>query len=85
MLRSGTGIAAIFASTALSSLAFPARGPERAAALISWARSRIAARSSSVNPVGFLPIALVLLANFGVCFFAGFFSAIVSADLGESA
>src|SRR5919199_3170538 len=48
--RSGPSISAIFASTALSPFALPARGPRRASALSSWARSRIAARSSSVNP-----------------------------------
>jgi hypothetical protein len=69
---------------ALTSLAFPARGPARAATFSSWARSRIAARSSSVNPLDALPIAVVLLADFCVLFFAGFFSAIVSAALGES-
>ena len=70
--RSGSGIAAIFASTALSPSALSARGPRRAA-FSSWARSFIAARSSSVNPVVVLPIALVLLADFCVPFFAVIF------------
>src|SRR5919202_4676656 len=76
--RSGAGIAAIFASTAPSSLSPPAR--DRVAALSSWARSRIAARSSSVNPLEALPLAVVLAADFRVAFLAGFFSAMVSAD-----
>src|SRR5256886_2087302 len=62
--RSGWGIAAIFASTSLSPSALAPRGPRRAAAFISWRRSLIATRSSSVNPLGVLPIALVLLADF---------------------
>ena len=74
MVRSGAGIAAIFASTALSSSAVP----ERAAAFRSSACSRIASRSSSVNTLDALPIAVVLLADFCVAFFVGFFSAIVS-------
>src|SRR2546428_4639927 len=64
--RSGACIAAIFASTALSSSALPA------AAFSSRARSLIAAFSSSVNP---LPV--VLLADF----FAGFLSAIAERHL----
>src|SRR2546428_2457252 len=67
--RSGACIAAIFASTALSSSALPA------AALSSRARSRIAAFSSSVNPFDALPV--VLLA----AFFAGFLSAIAERHL----
>src|SRR3972149_78445 len=75
MARSGPGISAIFASTALSPSA------PRAAAFSSWARSFIAARSSSVKPLDFLLIAVVLLAacfaaflvvllaDFCVCFF----------------
>jgi hypothetical protein len=47
MARSGSGIAAIFASTALS-LAFRLA---RASAFSSWARSFIAARSSAENPL----------------------------------
>src|SRR5215467_6223025 len=73
--RSGAGIAAIFASTALSPSALPALGP----AFSSWTRSLIAARSSSVNPsTSFLPVTVVLLAAFRVLFFAGFLSAMVS-------
>src|SRR5919198_2940206 len=75
--RSGAGIAAIFSSTALSPSALPAREPRRAAAFSSWARSRIASRSSSVNPLDALPAVLaVLLADFCVPFLAGFLSAI---------
>src|SRR5438445_5009911 len=81
MARSGSVISAIFASTALSPSALPPRGPGRAAVFSSWARSFIAARSSSVNPLNVLPIAVVLLADFCVAFFAGFLSAIVSSDL----
>src|SRR3981189_2388768 len=76
MARSGSGISAIFASTSLSPSALPARGPRRAAAFSSWARSLIAVRSSSVNPLDALP--MVLLADFFVLFFAAFFSAILS-------
>src|SRR6266508_6920740 len=70
MARSGSGISAIFASTSLSPSALPARGPRRAATFSSWARSFIAARSSSVNPLDFLSIAVVLLADFWVPFIA---------------
>src|SRR4030095_12322566 len=76
MARSGAGISAIFASTSLSPSAFFARGPRRASAFSSWARSFIAARSSAVNPLDFLPVAVVLLLDFCVPFFAGFLSAI---------
>ena len=41
----------------------------RASAFSSWARAFIAARSSSVNPLDFLLIAVVLLADFCVSFF----------------
>src|SRR5918998_66731 len=57
MARSGSGISAIFSSTALSPSAL------RASAFSSWARSFIAARSSAVNPFDFLPLAVVLLAD----------------------
>ena len=58
MARSGSGISAIFASTSLSPAAlFPCRA--RASAFSSWARSFIAARSSSVNPCDALPGAVV--------------------------
>src|SRR2546422_6241577 len=76
MARSGPGISAIFARTSLSPSGLPARGPRRAAAFSSWARSLIAARSSSVNPLEDLPVAVVLLADFCVSFFAGFLSGI---------
>src|SRR3972149_1163066 len=69
MARSGSGISAIFASTALS--------PSALSAFSSWARSFIAARSSSVNPLNVFSAA-VLRADFCVPFFAGFLSAIVS-------
>src|SRR5438477_5793975 len=74
MARSGSCIAAIAASTALSPSALFLFA--RASAFSSWARAFIAARSSSVNPSNVLPIAVVLLADFGVSFFAGFLSAI---------
>src|SRR5574341_2204700 len=47
MARSGSDISAIFASTALSPSTWSPRGPLRACAFSSWARSFIAARSSS--------------------------------------
>ena len=61
--RSGAGIAAICASTALSPSAL-SRAGRAAAAFSSWARSFIAARSSSVNPSSFLSTAVGLLADF---------------------
>src|SRR5215218_5982537 len=64
MARSCPCISAIFASTSLSPSALCARGPRRACAFSSWARSFIAARSSSVNPLEFLPVAAVLLVDF---------------------
>ena len=64
MARSGSGISAIFASTALSPSALSAREPRRPAAFSSLARSFIAARSSSVNPSYVLAVAPVLLAAF---------------------
>src|SRR5881396_3095324 len=72
--RSRSGISAIFASTSLSPSPLTARAPRREAAFSSWARSLIAARSSSVNPLDALPV--VLLADCCVAFFAGFLSAI---------
>ena len=63
IVRSGSGISVIFASTALSPSAL------LAAAFSSWARSFIAARSSSVNPLDFLLTAVLLLVGFGVSFF----------------
>src|SRR5437867_10306327 len=64
MVRSGSGISAIFASTA----AFPSP----LSALSSWMRSFIAPCSSSVNPLNFLLVAVVLLADFCLPFSAGF-------------
>src|SRR6516162_5275798 len=66
MARSGCDISAIFASTSLSPSALFALAPRRAAALSSWARSLIAARSSSANPLGASPV--VLLVGFCVPF-----------------
>src|SRR2546423_6794992 len=74
MARSGSGISAIFASTAPSPSTLSARGARRPDAFSSWWRSFIAARSSSVHPSDVLSIA-VLLADFGVSFIAGFLSA----------
>src|SRR2546428_3942129 len=68
MARSGSDISSIFASTALSPSALSARGPRLADVFSSWTRSFIAARSSSVNPVNFLLLAVVLLADFCVSF-----------------
>src|SRR5215469_6074189 len=72
MARSGCGSAAIFASTALSSSALSARRPPRESAFRSWRYSLIAARSSSVNPLELSPVAVALLGDFCVLFFAGF-------------
>src|SRR5207247_2748880 len=58
---SRSSISAIFASTALFPSALSARGARRASVFSSWARSFIAARSSAVNPLDFLPLAVVLL------------------------
>src|SRR5438445_3041668 len=69
MARSGSRISAIFASTALSPSALSARGPRPADAFRSWRYSFIAARSSSVNPLNFLLVAVVLLTDFCVSFF----------------
>ena len=68
MPRSGSCISAIFASTSLSPSALFLF--VRASAFSSCARSFIAARSSSVNPLDFLLVAVVLLADFCVSFFA---------------
>src|SRR5947209_7954067 len=67
--RSRVGISAIFARTSLSPSALPARWPRRAFAFSSWARSFIAARSSSVNPLDCLSIVVVLVADFFVSLF----------------
>src|SRR5882672_11129184 len=72
MARSGCGSAAIFASTALSPSALSARRPRCVSAFSSWRRSLIATRSSSVNLLGLLPVAVVLLGDFRALFFAGF-------------
>src|SRR5437870_4929130 len=69
MVRSGSRISAIFASTALSPSALSARGPRPADAFRSWRYSFIAARSSSVNPLNFSLIAVALLADSCVYFF----------------
>src|SRR3989475_1568512 len=64
MVRSGSRISAIFASTAPS--------PSALSVLSSWMRFFIAPCSSSVNPLNFLLIVVVLLADFCVPFCAGF-------------
>src|SRR5215203_5874590 len=68
MARSIPFISAIFASRALSPSALAA------SAFSSRARSRIAARSSAVNPL----VAAVLFADVCVLFLAGFLSAIAN-------
>src|SRR4029450_10352009 len=67
MARSGSCIAAIFASTSPSPSALFLL--PRSSAFSSWARSFIAARSSSVNPLDVLLITVALLADFCVSFF----------------
>src|SRR5207245_9770494 len=69
MARSGSRISAIFASTALSPSALSARGPRPSAVFFSWTYSFIAARSSSLNPLIFLFLAVLLLADYCVSFF----------------
>src|ERR671918_1635567 len=67
MVRSGSGISAIFASSSFSP----------ASAFSSRARSFMAARSSAVKPLDFL-VAVVLVADFRAGFFpVGFFALIV--------
>src|SRR6266853_1780105 len=73
--RSCSGSSAIFASTARSPSA------SSAAAFISLTRSFIAAFSSAVNPSYRLPVAALLLGDFGAAFVPGFVAAIVFADL----
>src|SRR4029453_2482081 len=68
MARSGSGISAIFASTSVSPSA------RLAAAFSSLVRSFIVARSSAVNPLKLLSLAVALC----VAFFAGFLSAIAN-------
>src|SRR5215813_13156613 len=65
--RSGSGIAAIAASTALSPSALFLFA--RSSAFSSWARFLIAAFSSSENPLDFLLFAVTLWADFCVSFF----------------
>src|SRR5215212_10201406 len=67
MARSGSGIAAIAASTSVSPSALFLFA--RASAFSSRARAFIVARSSSVNPLDFLLIAVVILADSCVSFF----------------
>src|SRR6202047_4258305 len=78
MARSGCGSAADSASAAPSPPTLSSRPPRRASVFSSWRRSLIAIRSSSVNPLGFFPVAEVLLGNFWVPFSAGFISAFLS-------
>src|SRR5688500_3253081 len=68
MARSGSGIAAIAASTALSPAALSA--PRRASVFSARSHSFIAARSSYVNPSAFLRGALELLVACFVAFLA---------------
>src|SRR5438477_2974557 len=75
MVRSGSGISAIFASTA------PSPSPLSAPAFSSWMRSFIAPCSSSVNPLNFLLVAVVLLADFCVPFWVGFMKFYSSSEL----
>src|SRR5712664_2286645 len=70
MVRSGSRISAIFASTALSPSPLPA--------FISWTRSLIAPRSSSVNA---LPVGVMLLADCFVPCCAGFMEFFSSSGL----
>src|SRR5258706_4080691 len=62
MARSGSFIAAIAASTALSPSALSLSA--RASAFSSWMRAFAAAFSSSENPLDFLPVGVVLLPGF---------------------
>src|SRR3989441_12217347 len=73
MVRSGSCISAIFASTAPS--------PSPLSALSSWIRSLIAPCSSSVNPLNFLLIGAVLLADFRLPFSAGFMKFCSSSEI----
>src|SRR5215207_3822513 len=76
MARSGCGISAILASTALSPAALFL--VMRASAFSSWARSFIAARSSAVNPLDFLLLAAPLVDFCARPFSVAFVSAIAS-------
>src|SRR2546425_384226 len=73
MVRSGSCISAIFASTAPS--------PSPLSALSSWIRSLIAPCSSSVNPLNFLLIGAVLLADFRLPFSSGFMKFCSSSEI----
>src|SRR5207249_11832657 len=73
MVRSGSRISAIFASTVLS--------PSALSPFSSWKRSFIAPRSSSVNPLNFLLVAVVLLTDFRVAFCEGFMKFDSSSEL----
>src|SRR5262249_33142632 len=74
MTRSGSFIASIAASRSRSPSALFLLA--RSSAFSSRARALTAARSSAVNPFDFMPVAVVLWADFCVLFFAGFLSAI---------
>src|SRR6516164_3078857 len=63
IVRSGSAISAIFASTSLSPSALPPRSPRRASVSTSRARSFIAARSSSVKRLDFFAAIAVLLVD----------------------
>src|SRR5215218_6910280 len=69
MARSGSGISAIFASRSLSPSAFFLF--TRASAFSSWARSLIAARSSSVNPLDFFALIVASCAGSPMSYFLG--------------
>src|SRR5436309_7565188 len=73
MVRSGSRIPAIFASTAPS--------PSALSPLSSWMRSLIAPCSSSVNPLNFPPTAAVPLVDFCVPFRAGFMKLFSSSEI----
>ena len=60
-----------------------ARRPVRASAFSFWRRSLFATRSSSVNPLDFFPVAVVLLGDFCVPFFAGFIMLPFPIDFGS--
>src|SRR5215207_228330 len=72
MTRSGSGISAIFASTAPSPSPLPFR---------SWTVSLNTARSSAVSPADALRV--VLLADFCVSFIAGLLSGLLACQLGD--
>src|SRR6187455_861450 len=76
MARSDPFIAAIAASRSRSPSARFLLA--RASAFSSWARAFIAARSSAVNPLDVLVLAVVLFADFCVLFVTGFLAAMRS-------